>query len=124
MVEPQLGDARYVLPSHSSKFQENLQKKGYYFATAQETSQKEMATRIGKILHQRGVLQQAEPKSIDEAAMDKLLEDWGQKGLGWYLFGNNSRATAKKAHKELGWQPSNRTLWDYLESDIDLSLNA
>jgi nucleoside-diphosphate-sugar epimerase len=97
-------------------------REGYYFATVQESTQKELATAFGKTLHARGILKTAEPKQVDEDVVDDALSDRGYPGLGWYNFGNNSRAKSGRAQKVLGWKPQEKSLWDVLESDIDLTL--
>lgn len=97
-------------------------REGYYFATHQETRQKELATAFGKILHARGVLKTAEPKQVGEEVVDEALKGMGPQ-VGWYNFGNNSRATSGRAQKVLGWKPHEKPLWDVLESDIDSFLS-
>jgi nucleoside-diphosphate-sugar epimerase len=99
-------------------------REGYYFLTSEEASQKDLATKVGKILHSKGVLSSPEPKEVDEATIQGTLSDWGYDGLGWYMFAGNSRAKAGRVVKELGWEPKGKGLWDRLEGDIDLALGS
>ena len=97
-------------------------REGYFLATSTEASQKELAAKVGKLLHEKGVLSTAEPKQVDEAVIQEALSDWGYDGLGWYMFGGNSRAEPRRAAEELGWKPQGKGLWEELEGDIDLAL--
>ena len=77
---------------------------------------------MGKILHAKGVLPSPEPKQVGDDVIEGTLSDWGYPGLGWYMFGGNSRAKADRAAKELGWEPQDKGLWEELKKDIDLAL--
>jgi hypothetical protein len=59
---------------------------------------------------------------VDEATIQGALSDWGYDGLGWYMFGGNSRAKPGRAIKDLEWKPQGKSLYEELEGDIDLAL--
>ncbi|KAF2835764.1 NAD(P)-binding protein [Patellaria atrata CBS 101060] len=96
---------------------------GYYFASSQEASQKEIATTTGKVLEKLGVITNAEPLSLPTAEIDTMIKVYPQYPLlGRYLFASNSRTTADRATKWLGYKPSAPSLWDTVEEDITTAL--
>lgn len=77
-----------------------------YFAESGEASWRDMAAALGRSL---GLPGEPEALPIEEAL--RLL------GIGAVTsFGSNSRVTAEKARRMLGWAPAGPTLWSDLES--------
>ena len=91
---------------------------GYFFATSQEASQRDIAIATGKILHAKGIISSSEPKQVSEGVIAGTLSERSYPDLGFYMFASNSRAKAERAAKELGYQPKAPTLWETLEADI------
>lgn len=80
----------------------------FYFVENGEASYKDIVTAIAKRL---GL---GEPQSwpIEEA-----IREWGF-GHAVYSFGSNSRVTADKARRELGWQPQHKSVFDWIAQDL------
>lgn len=103
---------------------------GYFLATSQEATQKEVADETAKILHAKGVLPSASSRqlSLDEfnATVNPLFANAFGKteysDIALYLFTSNSRSKADRAPAELGYQPKAPTLWETLQSDIEDAL--
>jgi nucleoside-diphosphate-sugar epimerase len=76
----------------------------FYFVENGEASYKDIVTAIAKRLDL------GEPQSwpIEEA-----IKEWGF-GHAVYSFGSNSRVTADKARRELGWQPKHTSVFDWI----------
>jgi nucleoside-diphosphate-sugar epimerase len=51
--------------------------------------------------------------------VDEAIKEWGF-GHAVYSFGSNSRVTATKARKELGWQPTHTSVFDWIENDMQV----
>jgi hypothetical protein len=95
---------------------------GYFFATSQSASQKNLAAATGKILHAKEIVASPEPKQVSEEVIGATLADLGFPGIGFYMFANNSRASADRARKELGYAPKAPSLWESLEGDVEDAL--
>ncbi|KAK5712105.1 hypothetical protein LTR15_012174 [Elasticomyces elasticus] len=93
--------------------------KGYYFASSQEVSQKDIAIEAGKLLHAHGLLSTAESKKLTLSEIGGLM-----KGhiyypmIGTYLWASNSRTRSHRAEKLFGYKPSAPTIWETLETDL------
>ena len=79
---------------------------------------------MSKVLHAKGLISSPDPKPVDEAFIDGSLKSWGFPGLGWYMFGNNSRAKAGRAAEQLGWKSMGEGLWEGIEGDVELALET
>jgi nucleoside-diphosphate-sugar epimerase len=51
--------------------------------------------------------------------VEEAIKEWGF-GHAVYSFGSNSRVTAAKARKELGWQPTHTSVFDWIENDMQV----
>ncbi|MEO6921825.1 MAG: NAD(P)H-binding protein [Collimonas sp.] len=47
------------------------------------------------------------------------IDEWGF-GHAVYSFGSNSRVSAAKARKELGWQPQHTSVLDWIKNDMKM----
>lgn len=97
---------------------------GYYHTTTQEYSQLEVAEAVGKILYQKGLIKDKEPKQISLEQVDNTLSALGYPLIGRYLFASNARTSAKRAKEVLGWDPKAPSLWEVLEQDIDDAIES
>ncbi|RAL63721.1 hypothetical protein DID88_003368 [Monilinia fructigena] len=96
-------------------------KEGYYFASTQEASQKDIAVATGKILAKNGILKSADTVSISTENLkevDAMLSDWGIPKLGRYLFASNSRTRADRAKKVLRYKGEEKEILEYLEEEL------
>ncbi|KAK4892309.1 hypothetical protein LTR27_009143 [Elasticomyces elasticus] len=94
-------------------------KAGYYFASSQEVSQKDIAIEAGKLLHAHGLLNTAEPKKLTLKEISGLMEGHiYYPMIGTYLWASNSRTRSHRAEKLFGYKPSAPTIWETLEADL------
>ncbi|MDO9420871.1 MAG: NAD-dependent epimerase/dehydratase family protein [Herminiimonas sp.] len=49
--------------------------------------------------------------------VEEAIKEWGF-GHAVYSFGSNSRVTAAKARKELGWKPTHTSVFDWISKDM------
>lgn len=94
---------------------ENAEPGSFYFAEQGEASLREIAVAIGRML---GLGDRTEEIGIDEAA-----NRWSA-SAAHYTFASNSRVSAAKARKELGWSPSRPGLIEDIERGYYASLHA
>lgn len=91
--------------------------KGYYFTTTQETTQLELATVAGQILHDKGLIKSAQPKQVSvDQVRSMLASSWEY--LGLYTFACNTRASSDRARKYLDYQPDEPTVFECMEHDL------
>jgi nucleoside-diphosphate-sugar epimerase len=83
-----------------------------FFCENGEASWRDMAAAIGQSI---GLAEAPEPLSLEES-----LRAFGIGAVT--SFGSNSRVSAEKARRMLGWKPSAGTIWDDLTSDYYRSL--
>ncbi|KAK5687720.1 hypothetical protein LTS10_001860 [Elasticomyces elasticus] len=94
-------------------------KEGYYFASSQEVSQKDIAIEAGKLLHAHGLLSTVEPKKLTLNEVSGLMEGHPYYPMiGTYLWAGNSRTRSHRAEKLFGYKPSAPTIWETLEADL------
>lgn len=79
---------------------------------------------MGKILYQKGLIKDKEPKQISLEQVDNTLSALGYPLIGRYLFASNARTSAKRAKEVLGWDPKAPSLWEVLEQDIDDAIES
>ncbi|CAG8980133.1 hypothetical protein HYALB_00011666 [Hymenoscyphus albidus] len=93
-------------------------REGYYFAATQEATQKEMARFAGKILKSHGLIKTEEPVQLSLETITEMRDgsDWHYMGL--YTWGSNTRCTADRAKKYLGYESKAPTLWETMEGDL------
>ncbi|OJD38682.1 nucleoside-diphosphate-sugar epimerase [Diplodia corticola] len=94
-------------------------REGYYHATTQETSQFELAQAVGRILYEKGLIGEKEPKQVPLDRVDGMLKSVGVPLVGRYMFASNARSAAVRAKDVLGWEPKAPSIWDVLEQDVD-----
>jgi nucleoside-diphosphate-sugar epimerase len=80
----------------------------FYFVENGEASYKDIVGAIARRLE----LGEAQSWPIEEA-----IKEWGF-GHAVYSFGSNSRVTADKARRELGWRPTHSSVFDWIEHDM------
>jgi hypothetical protein len=97
---------------------------GYYFTATQEVTQLETAKRVGQILHAQGRLSAPDPKQLDLATIDGLMQHRVIANIARYLFAANSRSSADRARKLFDFHPSQPGLWDELEADLAAAQKA
>ncbi|RBA23496.1 NAD-dependent epimerase/dehydratase family protein [Herminiimonas fonticola] len=52
--------------------------------------------------------------------VDEAIKEWGF-GHAVYSFGSNSRVTAAKARKELAWEPTHTSVFDWITNDMQVA---
>ena len=83
----------------------------FYYVENGEASYAEIVSAIGERLG----LGPAQPWPVEDA-----IAKWGF-GHAVYSFGSNSRVTAAKARKELGWAPTHTSVSDWIKHDMKLA---
>jgi len=94
---------------------------GYYFAENGEHSWGAIHEEIGKILHKKGIAQDA---SVNEINSDEeIVKAYGFPEAAYYISGN-SRAKANKGRK-IGWAPKygGDAVFKSIEADVDYLLS-
>lgn len=86
---------------------------GYYFSGTASFQWGDIGKAIAKIAHEKSLIDSADVDTITADDADKLLP-WGS-----YLWGTNSRGTAQRASKVLGWKPQQQSLMELLPSIVD-----
>jgi len=86
---------------------------GYYFAENGDFVWGEVAKAIAKDAHKKKLISIAEIDNITAEEADKLTPH------GSFLWGMNSRARAIRARKLLGWNPTQKPLFDLLPEIVD-----
>lgn len=97
---------------------------GYYHATTQETTQLELAQAVGRILYQKGLIKEKEPKQVPLERVDGMMSSFGFPLLGRYMFASNARTVAMRAKDVLGWEPKAPSIWDVLDQDVTDAVEA
>lgn len=87
---------------------ENAKAGSFYYVENGEASYADIVTAIGERLG----LGAARPWPVEDA-----IAEWGF-GHAVYSFGSNSRVTAAKARRELGWQPVHASALDWIRHDM------
>jgi nucleoside-diphosphate-sugar epimerase len=108
-----------ALANDSTAFNED----GYYFASTQEASQRELAERVGAVLAARGKVARKEPVEVEVEELDGLLDYPAFPNLGRYLFASNSRSRAERAGR-WGFKGETPGLWEALEGEVERALEA
>ena len=78
-----------------------------FFCESGEASWRDMAAAVGRAI---GLAEEPEPLSLEDS-----LRAFGIGAVT--SFGSNSRVSAEKARRMLGWKPSAATIWDHLTTD-------
>lgn len=84
----------------------------FYFVENGEASYADIVAAIARRLN----LGAPQPWAVDEA-----IKEWGF-GHAVYSFGSNSRVTAGKARRELGWKPTHISVIDWIQNDMPTAL--
>ncbi|OOQ83276.1 nucleoside-diphosphate-sugar epimerase [Penicillium brasilianum] len=99
-------------------------KNAYFLTTTQDASQKELATAVGKVLHEKNILPSPEPKQVDEDFISKTLTQFFVPNFGYYMLASNSRGVPERAKKELGWGGGRAPpLWEVLPGEVEAFFN-
>ncbi|KAM0712334.1 hypothetical protein Q7P37_011429 [Cladosporium fusiforme] len=91
---------------------------GYFFAGTQEHSHLDVARVTGRILFEKGVVSDPEPRRIGLEELDAMVQIPGYGSLARYLFAGNSRTRAERAEGLFGYRGEARGLLDCLEADV------
>ncbi|OCL13479.1 NAD dependent epimerase/dehydratase family protein [Glonium stellatum] len=86
---------------------------GYYFAENGDFVWGDVAKAIAKNAHKKKLIPTAEIDNVTTEEADKLVS------YGSYLWGMNSRSRAVRARKILGWNPTQKSLFDLLPDIVD-----
>ena len=90
-------------------------REGYYFAENGRHSWRQLAEKIGEVLHKKGIAQSAEVTSFPDDEVESSL--WGK--FSWYVVGSQSNSKAERIRK-LGWKPHRPSLFDSVEEQVDV----
>lgn len=93
-------------------------REGYYFASSQEASQRDIAFAAGRILKRHGMLPVEEPREAGEEEVMDMLPQYGRRGIGLYMYAANSRTRSDRAREVLGYVPSAPSIWESMEGDL------
>ncbi|EOD47105.1 putative nucleoside-diphosphate-sugar epimerase protein [Neofusicoccum parvum UCRNP2] len=93
-------------------------REGYYHAASQEATQLELAEAVGRILYEKGLIREKEPKQVPLERVDRMIAALGVPLIARYLFASNARSSAERSRKMLGWEPKAPSLWEVLEQDV------
>jgi hypothetical protein len=96
---------------------------GYHFAGTQEHSQLDVATAVGKILLEQGVIDNSKPAPISLEQLDAMLKVPGYERLARYMFASNSRTRAERAERLYGYKGEAPGLLESLEDDVLDAIN-
>jgi nucleoside-diphosphate-sugar epimerase len=77
---------------------------GTFIGSAQEVTWGAISKEIGKCLKQQGLISTEEVTSFSEDELEAMNQVMGR--LAGKLLGANSRASAVRAKRDLGWKPS------------------
>jgi hypothetical protein len=91
---------------------------GYHFAATQEHSHVEVATAVGKLLAERGVVQTPAPVVVDLKTLDAMANIPHFPKLARYLYASNSRTRAEKAEQLWGFRGEAPGLMEVLAEDV------
>lgn len=97
---------------------------GYHFAATQEHSHIDVATAVGKLLVEQGVIQDPEPVQVDLERLDAMANIPNFPKLARYLYASNSRTRAERAGRLWGYKGEAPGLMEGLESDVLDALRA
>ncbi|KAF2446418.1 NAD dependent epimerase/dehydratase family protein [Karstenula rhodostoma CBS 690.94] len=86
---------------------------GYYFAETGSFQWGDISRKIAKIAKDKKLIDSSEIDSLPVEEINKLVR------AGGYLYGTNSRATAVRAKKLLGWTPKQKSLEDMLPDIVE-----
>jgi nucleoside-diphosphate-sugar epimerase len=90
---------------------------GWYFAENGEFKWKELAIKIGDVLHKKGLVKDTTLTQFTEQEIQEYL--FGN--YGYAAFGSNARCKAERS-RQLGWEPTHPSLWEQLPADVDAVL--
>lgn len=97
---------------------------GYHFASTQEHSHIEVASAVGKLLAERGMIQKPEPVEVDLQRLDEMANIPHFSKLARYLYASNSRTRADRAEELWGYKGEAPGLMETLEADVIDALGA
>lgn len=91
---------------------------GYHFAATQEHSHIDVATAVGKILFNQGVIKEENPVHVDLQRLDAVANIPRFPKLARYLYASNSRTRASRAGRLWGYTGEAPGLMETLEEDV------
>ena len=87
---------------------------GYYFAENGRNSWKQIAEKIGEVLHKKGISKSPNVTTFPDGEVDSAIEG----PFPRQVVGSQSNSTAQRIRK-LGWKPHRPSLLDSVEEQID-----
>ncbi|KAF3038108.1 hypothetical protein E8E12_004378 [Didymella heteroderae] len=97
---------------------------GYHFASTQEHSHSDVARVVGKLLADRGALQDPVPVEVDLQRLDEMANIPHFPKLARYLYASNSRTRAERAEGLWGYSGEAPGLMKVLADDVREALDA
>ncbi|CAF1199360.1 unnamed protein product [Rotaria sordida] len=93
-------------------------REGYYFAENGRHSWRQLAEKIGEVLHRKGAIKSSKVTSFPDDEIEDAL--WGP--ASWNALGSQSNSKAERLRK-LGWKPHRPNLFDSVEEQVDVLIN-
>ena len=93
-------------------------RQGYYFAENGRHSWRQLAEKIGEVLHKKGIVKSAEVTSFPDDEVDSTLGE----SFAWFGLASQSNSKADRIRK-LGWKPHRPSLFDSVEEQVDALIN-
>ncbi|KAI9807800.1 MAG: hypothetical protein M1825_005105 [Sarcosagium campestre] len=91
---------------------------GYYFVENGEYAAVDLAKAVARAAHKQGLLESDEVESISADEAGKI------RSYGQLLWGANSRSKAIRARKLLGWEPTEKSLFDTVDEVVTQEAKA
>ncbi|CAF1198185.1 unnamed protein product [Rotaria sp. Silwood1] len=93
-------------------------REGYYFAENGRHSWRQLAEKIGEVLHKKGAIKLSKVTTFPDDEVEDAL--WGP--ASWGALGSQSNSKAERLRK-LGWKPHRPNLFDSVEEQADALIN-
>jgi nucleoside-diphosphate-sugar epimerase len=93
-------------------------REGYYFTENGRHSWRQLAEKIGEVLHKKGLAKSAKATSFPDDEVESALVG----PLSWLVVGSQSNCKAGRV-RQLGWNPHRPSLFDSVEEQVDALIN-
>jgi nucleoside-diphosphate-sugar epimerase len=93
-------------------------REGYYFTENGRHSWRQLAEKIGEVLHKKGLAKSAKATSFPDDEVESALIG----PLSWLAVGSQSNCKAGRV-RQLGWNPHRPSLFDSVEEQVDALIN-
>lgn len=98
--------------------------RGYYFASSQELSQIQLAEAIGKVLEQKGMIEDVTPRQLTPEQLKEMRS--GKFGdtpeIALFMLASSSRTVPQRSKAVLNYEPNMPNLLEMLDEEVDNSL--